>query len=286
MDFAKQYIIQSIAAASNNLRLDTQKIEVVGLLREVISNAEDLEKEIKLMKTSTELSTLAIRLDEIHRYLSQNTIDLLKISDKFKEHSRYLISDLSRLLDSVNPNKFREAINKIRENGYNNNVNNNINNKFGSVPAEEINVGKSETDVLKEKIIMEDEPIETGILFQNFEEAILQPVKNVDELLKELLVTSPDSEELIKYCEILESNGRLAEDRGFEIISNMHNIVAKALLLIRANELTPTKEIIESMRACLIVIVAVVKNKDVDITNYLNRAESFGRQIKSIKIAG
>lgn len=285
MDFINQYIIQCISAASNNLRLDTQKIEVVGLLREMISKAENLDKEIKLMKTSTELSTLAIRLNEIHRYLTQGSIDLLKISDKFKEHSQYLISDLSRLLDNVNPNNFRKAVNKIRENGLNNSIDDNIV-EINDGEANNIYVGKSETEILKEKIIMEDEPVEPGILFQNFEEAILQPIKNVDELLKTLLVSAPDPEELIKYCEILESNGKLAEEKGFEIISNMHNIVAKALLLIRANELTPTKQIVESMRACLIVIVAVVKSKDVDITNYLNRAESFGRQIKSIKIEG
>ena len=284
MDFIKQYIIQSISAASNNLRLDTQKIEVVSLIRELIAKADNLEKEIKLMKTSTELSTFAIRLDEIYRYLSQGTIDLLKISDKFKEHSQYLISDLSRLLDAVNPTSFRETVSKIRENGLTNDFDNNIN--ITSRNTDESHIEKSETDILKEKIIMEDEPVEPGTLFQNFEEAILQPIKNVDELLKTLLVSNPDPEELIKCCEILESNGNLAEERGFEIISNMNNIVAKGLLLIRANELTPTKEIVESMRACLIVIVAVVKGKDVDITSYLNRAESFGRQIKSIKIEG
>ena len=282
MDFIKQYIIQSISAASNNLRLDTQKIEVVGLLRELIAKADNLEKEIKLMKTTTELSTFAIRLDEIYRYLTQGTIDLLKISDKFKEHSRYLISDMSRLLDAVNPASFREIVSKIRENGLTNEIDRSIN--YGT--AHSSHFEKSETEILKEKIIMEDEPVEPGTLFQNFEDAILQPIKNVDELLKALLVSNPDSEELIKYCEILESNGNLAEERGFEIISNMHNIVAKALLLVRANELSPTKEIVESMRACLIVIVAVVKGKDVDIISYLNRAESFGRQIKSIKIEG
>ncbi len=286
MNFIKQYIMQSISVASNNLRLDTQKIEVVSLLKELISKSEDLEKEIKMMKTSTDLSTFAIRLDEIHRYLSQGSIDLLKISDKFKEHSQYLISDLSRLLDAVNPISFRETINKIRENGTIIEIDNGSKNEIYNVNSMDNQFGKSETDILKEKIIMEDEPVEHGILFQNFEEAILHPIKNVDELLKNLLASRPDPEDLIKYCEILESNGNLAEEKGFEIISNMHKIVAKALLLIRANELSPTKQIVESMRACLIVIVAVVKSKDVDITNYLNRAESFGRQIKSIKIEG
>jgi len=32
--------------------------------------------------------------------------------------------------------------------------------------------------------------------------------------------------------------------------------------------ISPVKEVIESLRACLIVIVAVVRGKEVDITNY------------------
>jgi hypothetical protein len=46
----------------------------------------------------------------------------------------------------------------------------------------------------------------------------------------------------------------------------------------------PGREVIEALRACLIVIVAVVKGKEVDITNYLNKAEEFGKKIQSIKI--
>jgi len=41
--------------------------------------------------------------------------------------------------------------------------------------------------------------------------------------------------------------------------------------------------VIESLRACLIVIVAVVRGKDVDINNYLNKAERFGNQLLKIK---
>jgi hypothetical protein len=54
--------------------------------------------------------------------------------------------------------------------------------------------------------------------------------------------------------------------------------------LIRSRDLFPGKEIIESMRSCLIVIVAVVKGKDVDITNYLKKAEDFEKDINAAKI--
>ena len=66
MDLVKVYLIQSITTAANNLRLSAQQIEVVGLLRETIVNANDLGAELLLMKKSTELSKLAIRLGEIH----------------------------------------------------------------------------------------------------------------------------------------------------------------------------------------------------------------------------
>ena len=65
MNLIKQYIIQSITNAANSLRLSTQKIEVVGLLKELISKSEDLEADIIKMKKITQFSTLAIRLNEI-----------------------------------------------------------------------------------------------------------------------------------------------------------------------------------------------------------------------------
>jgi len=63
----------------------------------------------------------------------------------------------------------------------------------------------------------------------------------------------------------------------------MHKIFSSALDLIKNKELLPIIPVIEGMRACLIVIVALVRGKDVDITLYLNRAENFGKQINITK---
>ena len=78
---------------------------------------------------------------------------------------------------------------------------------------------------------------------------------------------------------IMKENSELSHKIGFEIIYNMHRIFAHAVKLIRQGYLEPEDEIIESMRACLIVIVAVVRGKEVDITDYLNRAEMFGSRV-------
>lgn len=293
MDLLKQYIVQSISAASNNLRLNPPKIEVVALLREAITKSEDLENDIRRMKTITELSTLAIRLNEIYNYLTHGQVDLFKLSDKFKEHSQYLIRDLSHMLDMVNPITFKEALNKI-----------NVTDNKSFALDKENNVDKTETievnltsndenvkktneiveDKTKEEIILEEEKEDDSVFFQNYETAILKPIKAVDSLLKKLSNNDINPEELIEYSKIMKTNGQLSSKIGFDIIAGMHKIISKALLLIRARELMPGKEVIESIRACLIVIVAMVRDKEVDITNYLSRAETFGKSIQTLKL--
>ncbi len=282
MDLVKSYINQSITIASNNLRLNNQQIEVVALLKEAIAKSDNLSDDLINMKKITELSTLAIRLNEIYNSLTQNPIDFLKISDQFKDHSRFLIKDLGHLLDISTPASFKSAIEKLKSSIV--------------FPKEEIKVDLSrrvyedepftvqETEELKEEIIFtQDVNNEAEEIIQNFEATILSPIKPLDNLLKKISENDIEYEELIRYSKIMNENADLSRKIGFEILSGMHKIISKALILIRNRDLMPGKEVIESMRACLIVIVAVVRGKDVDINNYLNKAEQFGNQLLKIK---
>lgn len=281
MDLIKHYINQSITIAANNLRLNNQQIEVVALLKEAINKSDNLSDDLINMKRITELSTLAIRLNEIYNSLTQNQIDFLKISDQFKEHSRYLIKDLGRMLDISTPQTFKAAIEKLK----------------GSIvfPKEEIKIDLSKrvpddepfvqvnSDDIKEEIIFnEDFKNDDEELIQNFEPTILNPIKPLDNVLKKISNNEIDYEELIKYSKIMDENADLSRKIGFEILSGMHRIISKALILIKNRELMPGKDVIESLRACLIVIVAVVRGKDVDINNYLNKAEEFGNKLATI----
>jgi hypothetical protein len=292
MDFIKQYIIQSITAASNNLRLNTQKIEVVALLRELISKSPDLEKDIREMKKVTELSKFAIRLHEIYNFLNSGQIDILKISEKFKEHSQYLIKDLSNMTDLVNPVSFKKISGKIEgshhpeehsEPAAGEPANGEVFVDLSKRHTEEFISDEQKNELMKEDLIMEDEKDSNELFFQNYETNIIETIKPVDTILKKILSDEYEKEELIKYAEIMKKNGELSSQIGFEIIANMHRIISKSFYLIAAEDLSPIKEVIDAIRSCLIVIVAVVKGKEVDITNYLNRAEEFGRQIQTLK---
>ncbi len=290
MDLIKQYISQSISSAANNLRLNSQQIEVVALLRQHINNASDLKKDFSEMKKITELSTLAIRLNEILSYLTSGNIDLLKFSDKFRDHCQYLNRDISHFLEMVNPTTLRAALTKVHEATKPPRViepleqENKIDYEFTTKNHVPLISEKSESEKIKERFILEDEPAEEDISFVNFEDTILKPIKPIDALLRDLQKNEFEPDELIEFAEVMKSNGSLSEKVGFEIIASMHRIIARSLLLIKNRELMPGKDVIDSIRACLIVIVAVVKSKEVDITSYLNRAEEFGRKIQNIKI--
>lgn len=295
MELTKQYIIQCISAASNNLRLSTQKIEIVALLRETIAKSDNLESDFKSMKKITELSTFAIRLNEIYSYLNQSQIDVIKLSDKFKEHSQFLIKDLSHMLDMVNPVTFKSALEKLNykpedEVTINQNVNapspngNGISIDLSRRKSDDSIFEESENKKLKEKLILEDDKDDDDIFFQNYESEILKSIKPIDSLLKQIGKAELNDEELISLAKLMKYNGDNSAKKNFDIIANMHWIVSKALLLLKNHDLTQNKNIIESIRACLIVIVALVRGKEVDISNYLNKAEEFGREIQSIKI--
>jgi hypothetical protein len=290
MDIVKQYMIQCISTAANNLRLNSQKIEIVAMLRDIIVKSNDLEEDIRIMKKITELSTLAIRFNEIYSYLSQPQIDLFKFSEKIKEHSSILIKDMSHMLDIVTPDSFKLSIKKLRplvkEEERNVEVstlepaNNSIKVDLSKRKPNPDVFEKSENEIIKEKIIMDEENDNEDLFFQNYESEILKPIRLIDSLLKHISSNEVAEEEIDRWAKLMKTNGELSAKIGFEIIANMHRILSRAFTLISTKELVPKPEVIESMRASLIVIVAVVKGKEVDITNYLNRAEEFGRKIQ------
>jgi hypothetical protein len=290
MDIVKQYLVQCISSSANNLRLNSQKIEIVAMLRDIFVKSNDLDSDIQIMKKITELSTLAIRFNEIYSYLSQPQIDLFKFSDRIKEHSSLLIRDMSHMLDVVSPESFKHAIEKLRPTvkeeekivqvhsfeALNHSIKVDLSRRKPDYDVFE----KSENEIIKEKIIMEEDNDNEDLFFQNYESEILKPIKSIDSLLKQISSYEVDEDEIDRWAKLMKTNGDLSAKIGFEIIANMHRILSRAFTLIGSKELVPKPDVIESMRASLIVIVAVIKGKEVDITNYLNRAEEFGRKIQ------
>jgi hypothetical protein len=299
MDLDRQYLAQVVSITTNSLRLSSEKIEVVGLMREAFLNCPSLEEYLKLMKKVTQFSKLAIKLHEIYNYLHQNKIDFLQISDRIRDHSDHIQNEMGHLLDTISLVEFKAAIAKIE--GFANAAKEvevattqPLAPTLPSVPEPVIPPAHPVMDILEQKeesakikerfIFEEDVHPADELLFQNYEVSIMKPVKSLDALLKRMVDGEVNHDEYTHFARVMKYNSDLSEKFGTEIITNMHRIIGKTLLLIRNRELMPGKEVIEAIRACLIVIVALVKNKEVDITVYLNRADEFGQTIKSLKM--
>jgi hypothetical protein len=293
VDLIKQYIVQSITAASSNLRLNNQRLEVIAMLKEVILKSKDIQYDLNQMKKITELSKFAIKLSEIHHYLNGGSLDFLKVTDKFKEHSFNLIKEISYMIDMVNPYAFRETVDRLLD----------PEKKVVEIIIEpEI---KSEKDIekallgsdlemiddadlsiptAKKPILFDPEKIsDDSQSFNGFETIILKPIKSIDSILNELSFDSDIPDEVEEYSKVMSINADLSSQNGFDILSSMHKTISLGLLHLKNKTLVPSKEVIESLRSCLIVIVAVVKSKEVDIKNYLNRAEVFGKYLQKIQ---
>lgn len=288
MDLAKQYIIQCIVTAANNLRLSSEKIETVALIRERLNSAENLTDEIKNFKKITELSKLGIKLSEIHSFIENQKIDFLKLSDKFKEHSYGIVGEMNSILDVLTPQAARTVFQKQEENSVkidlskrdSNPDKTNLDNIVKVTPEIQLPM-RSRADELREAIIFEELNKEVTLDFENYEDKVLRPVKELDSFLNRVMKYEFTENEIKGFIRIMKENADLSRKIGFEILSNMHQIFANGLELIDRKKIAASANVVESLRACLIVIVAVVRGKEVDITGYLTRAENFGKTISS-----
>jgi hypothetical protein len=210
---------------------------------------------------------LAIKLHDIYSFLMRNNIDLLSISEKFKLHSQQIVKDVNLLLYNANQSNFKLLFNKIK-------------------PEEILEESKDPIIEIIEEQPREEVKEET-ILFTKFEETILAPIKPMDSFLNELSLQNDSenySEKIDEFIVVMKNNAELSKENGFEILSGMHSLIYDSLILFKEDNLKADKESIESLRACLIVIAAVVRGKEVDITGYLNKAENFSKKINSIKL--
>ncbi len=278
MEFNKEYISQAISNAANNLRLSSERIEVVALLRERFNNAVSINDEISQMKKVTELSKFAIKVSELNQFIENGKIDFSKLSDKFKEHSHYLVKDLSYVLDVVTPNMARSIFKGIDDKLIELEIQKQVELKKAK-EQERLGEQKSAAEQIKEKLILDDLDDNSDFIFENYVDTVLKPIKGLDPFLLKLQNSNATEDEILEVIEKMRNHAELSKKVGFEILCNMHLIFAKGIELILEEELPPSGEIIENLRACLIVIVAIVRNKNVDINNYLTRAEDFGKSL-------
>lgn len=271
----KEYLLQCLNQASNHLKLTSDKIDMIGVLREELRKTTALDCYLKEMKKVTELAKLAMKFHEIVNFISNNKIEYATISEKFRQHSHNLVKELSVTLDVKNSSVFRGYISRVND-AYSKNcieTKNDSQDTFTSLSEQQ-----------KENFLLHEETEAEPLTFHKFEEMVIKPISALDNTLKNILQSDIKTDELHYFANLMKKNWVVSKNFDSQIISNMHEIVGKTLYLIGDRLLEPNKEIVDALRACLIVIVALIKNKDIDISLYLRKAEELGNSIKTIKV--
>ena len=135
---------------------------------------------------------------------------------------------------------------------------------------------------LKEEFILENEDLNQKLSFSDYKERILKPIPSLDEFLNLVKNNKYNEEEMDDFIILMEFNTELSKNEEFDIITKMHMIFTSTLKLLKSHKMTPNSNLIEDMRACLIVIVAIIREKNVDITEFLVKAERLGNSIVNL----
>lgn len=271
MDFIKQYIVQCISVAGNNLRLNSEKIESITILREFLLQSENLAKDIETMKKVTELSKFGIKLGDIHRYISANKIDFFTLSEKFKEQSHALIRELSHLLDIITSSKLRQILNERV--------------KPIESPKPEIEEKTIESSTKSDFIILPP-PIEKEDQKEKIKLSIVDEIRDAAALINTIENGEVPFVELSKHIVTINEFAPRAADAGMSDLSKMLTIFGTSIKELKAESIICDDQTLEGMRACLIVAAAIARNKNVDVSVYKKKAEQFGERMSINQIKG
>lgn len=297
MDFVKNYMISAISDASKKLRLNSEKIELLNKLEEWIAARENLQADIAAMKRITETSKLAIRLQDINNYLQFESIDYKKLSDKFKEHSTFLVTDLDYLLFSVNLFTFQKILTRIEKikatpvdkSGNTLKIELDINEDLTSIPPKIVKPKRSlqiDSKGDEPELPLFEHPVsekkKTEFL-KSESDFLYAPIKDLEELLRRMKKEDFRSSEVFRFSDVFDERMLFCKKNGVDELVQPYANIANCLRLIYNKEVTVSQDILDYFRASMIVIVTRIRGLEHDITEYILRNQLFTEGLKVYK---
>lgn len=247
VSWEREYIIQTFVTAANNLSINSHRLLIINLVKEFLYDCKDLDFAIGEMKKITELSKFAVRIGLINKYTKEKP-DFFNVSSKFNSDYINLIPVVNELLDSLDPdflsNKFSEISNNknMRENMH---IDEDISYKEG-YNAE----------------------------YGDFNEKLVNYIKWVDSFLNRFEEKQASFMEKVDIRAELLLLNHFAKDGIDDNLVEMFEIF-RDLLLILVDRDIQMEDLVESLRASMIVLVATVKQKEIDIETYKKRARLY-----------
>lgn len=250
MEFSKKYIIQCLGHAASNIRLKGEALENLSLLKNYIHRFPDLEYLFGEMKKVTALSRIGIKLNEIYVYSESDRVDFSTLSKEFLRQSAELITPLMFLLNDNSTEKLENYLSAIK------------------LPQ------KEQSEPEPEKELSEETLLETQLKCrEDFNNLFIPLIKELNELLDNIATNSIEESKIKRYISLIEEKIKIAESANIEIVIRVLNIAVAALDYLLVTLGQNNSEIIEKIRSAFIIVVVVLRGKDVDLGLYLEEVE-------------
>ncbi len=236
MNWEKEYIIQTYENAAENLRLVSKRLINHTLIKEFLTECAELERAVSEMKKITAFAKFAIKLGNVIEY-THSVPNFAELSAEMTKQVNELIPIVREVFDDFDPDDLAEKLNVLR----------------GELSHPE--KAQSENDFAESAL------------------EILNLIRSVDEYLNLCVTGNISSDDKENFMEIVNRINALLESFDDPLISEMKNIFNELFGEIIARGSSRPDEI-EAMRACLIVIVAKLKKKEVDVSQFIELARS------------
>lgn len=276
IELQKIYLVQCLNYAASYLRLNKPQLDTLNYMCNFLNDSEELFEVIVFFSKVTELSSLSIRLKEIYNFITYGKIDYSKISETFKKQANDLIQELNSALKCLSTDRMKEIVH-AKDVLFESETDENA--QVESEKTEALTTNKDEYENNYDNKIKVEYNDSDNSAFKLFEMQLVEEVKCFDIILQKLYQNEIDLIEIKDCISKVDDMKENCLKFGLETVAEMHEIFQNSLSLILKNTIPVTKELIESMRSCLIVIVAVVRNKNIDIAYYYSRTEILSKQI-------
>ncbi|GEM_PF-6920605 len=250
VSWEREYIVQTFVNSANELRLTSHRIVLVNLIKDFLYKCEDIDFAVSELKKVTEFSKFAIRLGQINLF-TKNKPDFLALSSIIKRESQSLIPVVQQMLDSLAIEFAEEKMNEIKSKKKQKSENFEASEEFDA-----------ETD--KEELKKE----------------ILAFIRKADSLLSNLEdkeIPVEDEEEILEDLNFLRNRLLILDN---DLVENMFSVFDA--LFTELGDFENRDEIIEALRASMIVIAATIREKEVDLTPFIDRAMAYFETKKEI----
>lgn len=121
---------------------------------------------------------------------------------------------------------------------------------------------------------------ENDNLYLDFEKLVLDNIIEVDEFLNKSLNEPVENEQTLKLIQKAYKSFELAQELNFDLISELIKVYWLSLVAIRDNKLKPTKTNSELIRSTLIILVSLLKQRDVDLEPFIQKHNQLKEKLK------